>query len=231
MATSARLEAGGATSDPQEAALAYAAAGADEILLASRGTPVDVIIALVEDIAPSLSIPLMLDADLHASSEVERVIAAGAGRVCVQRAALADPDYIATLCREFGSGAVAVRVAARREEGVWRVLEAPGGEATEWDAVTWAAVAEAQGAGTIIVEPAGPAGPGEPFDLELLEALTSALRTPVLAAGPAENVEDLFDALMIGNADGVLVEDVLHSGRTSVRRVKGYLAERGLPVR
>ena len=101
---------------------------------------------------------------------------------------------------------------------------------TEWDPETWARVVEAQGGGELIVGSAVPGAFGEPLDLELLSAVTSAVGVPVVAKGEGVGVEDLFDALMIGGAEGVLVGDALHSARYSVRDIKKYLSQHGLPV-
>jgi len=162
--------------------------------------------------------------DLASEPEVGELLAAGAARLAVQSAALNDPNLISSLSRSFGSESIAVAIAVQREGEGWRVHETLGGAVTEWDPVTWAAVVEAQGGGEIIIESSG-GREGEPFDLELLEAVTSAVARPVVAAGEPEAVEDVFDALMIGNADGVLVGP---SARLTVRDIKAYLGERGL---
>lgn len=217
--------------DPTEAAAACADAGADEIGLVSSGAGLETLTALTRRIAASLRVPLLVLADHPEVAAVDQLIEAGADRVFVQASALHDPGYIAVLARAFGGESVGVVVTAQREGGGWRVLDAPGGLPTEWDAVTWSSVVKAQGCREIVLStPAGGAH-GEPVDLELLSAVTSALELQVVAAGEVDTVEDILDALMIGNADGALVGSLLHSGKRSVRDVKKYLAEHGLRVR
>lgn len=163
--------------------------------------------------------------------EAGQLLEAGAARVAIQAAALRDPDLIARLTRAFGSEALAVAITAGGEHEDWRVLVSDRGDASEWDAVTWARVAEAQGAGELIVESRGGGRHGGPFDLELLGAVSAAVNRPVVASGDAREIEDLFDALMIGNADAVVVGSLVRPGRLTIRDVKVFLADRGLPVR
>jgi cyclase len=212
--------------DPERLARRYAEQGATELAVDCRGGPAEVR-PLVERLIAAARLPLIVQAPIDTSAEASALLEAGASAVTLQEAALRDPDSIATLSRAVGRERLAVRIVAQGEDAGWRVLERRGGPSTEWDALTWAAVIEAQGAGTVILESAGRGACGEPFDLALLERVTSSLHTPVIAAGEAETVEDVFDALMIGGADGVLVGEVLHSGRATIREIEDYLGERG----
>lgn len=217
--------------DPAAAAAAYAEAGADGIVFETRDAPLELLCGLARQVACALTIPIAIWTDLTTAAEIGALLGAGAQQVVIQKAALDDPDLIASLAREFGSDTIVVAVSAAGPEAGWRVYDAVGGAAREWDAVTWAQVIEAQNGGAILLNsPAG--GPqGEPYDLELLRSVSSAVARPVLAAGDAGAVEDLFDALMIGDVDAVLVTSLLHSGRARVSEIKDYLSEHGLPVR
>ncbi len=217
--------------DPVEVAQAYAEAGADELLFAVHGWRAENLEPIAERLARSVSIPVTLETDLVSVAEIRRTLEAGAARTVVQRSALRDPDFISELAGAIGSQALSVAVEVQREESHWRVLSGPGGEPTEWDAVNWARVVEAQGGGELIIASAQSGVEGQPFDLELLDTVSSSVRIPVIALGVEVEVEDLFDALMIGNADGVLVGSLLHSGAQTIRNVKEYLSEHGLPVR
>jgi cyclase len=227
---SIELQPPGPLADPLDAAVAYAEAGADEIAFIASEAPLETLVALARRVAPRLHVPFWIKADLLDRSEVGAVLDAGAARVAVETPALRDPDYITALTRAFGSEAVAIVVTALREGDAWRVLEMREGAPTEWDAIAWARVAETQGAGELVVESVSGGRYEEPFDLELLAAVKSAVAVPVVAAGEAEAVEDLFDALMIGGADAVLVGSLLHSGKGTVPDVKAFLAEHGLDV-
>ncbi len=183
---------------------------------------------LVERLAAALMVPLTVWTDHGEAAAFESMVAAGAARVVIQKAALDDPDRIAGLSREFGVEAVAVAITAGGEDEGWRVYDGRDGQPTEWDAVTWARVVEAQNGGLIVVESPGGGPHGEPFDLQLLAAITGAVARPVLAAGEPEGIEDLFDALMIGNVSGVLVSSLVHSGEVTIPEIRAFLREHGL---
>jgi cyclase len=210
--------------------LTYAAEGADELLLAVHSLAVDVHVALLRQLTPDLHVPVVLQSEPDSPVEAARLLEAGAARVLIQSAALADPEAIAVLSRELGKDRIGVAITARREDEVWRVLRGVGGTTTEWNAVTWAKVAEAQGVGEIVIQSAGGGAHGEPNDLDLLGWVSSIVEVPVIAIGEAHSVEDIFDAVMIGGADGVAVGSLFHSGRLSVRETKRYLSEHGLDV-
>lgn len=218
--------------DPGNPALAAAAllrSGVSELLVDARQTDLPATARLLARIAAAAPIRIALRCDPDSAADVGALLAAGAERIVLGRSALRDPELIARLAREFGHASVAVAITTRREGDNRRVLESPAGAGTEWDALTWAAVAEAQGACELLVESNDPGAFGEPFDLELLQSITAAIARPVVAAAPgAVSLEDLFDALMIGSADGVLVRGLLDPGRASLAAIRSYLAEHGL---
>ena len=204
--------------------------GADEFLLTtdpSAPPPPDILARTVERLT-AVALPFAVRAEPTDAAAASRLLEAGAARIVIGASGLADPDFIARLVDRFGSASVAVSLTAAREDGTWRVQE-DGGIATEWQAVTWARVAEAQGAGELWVR--APAPDGGPYDLGLLESVTSALHIPVVAAGEARSVQDLFDALMIGDSDGVAAAGLFLSGSMTVEMARADLAEHGLPVR
>ncbi len=216
--------------DPFEGASAYAAEGADEILFRGVDLSFDALTALYRRAASSLRIPSTVEFDAANPSQVEEVLEAGASRVILQDAALRDPDYLARLAKLFAGRRIAVRILASSAADGWRVLGRADGAETEWNAVTWARVIETQGAGSLFVGSASQHAIPSSFDLDLLDSVKSAVAIPVIASGAAERVEDVFDALMIGNADGVVVRELLHSGRTTVGEIRAYLLEHGLEV-
>ena len=216
--------------DPVEAACAFAAAGVDGLSFSGHGASLEILSALSRRVAPVLTVPFHVEVDVRTASQVASLLEAGAAIVVIEVPALRDPDFLASLAREFGAESIAVAVTAASEDEGWRVLESAGGPPTEWSAVTWARVIESQGAGAIVVRSASGGTQGRPFDLELIGAVGSAVDLPTIAAGETESVEDLFDVLMMGDADGVLEGSLFHSGRTTVHHAKSYLREHGLAV-
>lgn len=215
--------------DASQVAAAYADAGADELHLEFVALERLKSVAVVRIVTGGVAIPTSVRAEFRTIEAAGTLLEAGAARVTIGGEALLDPNFITAVARAFGSAAVLVEVVAGSEEEGWRVRGADG-EETEWDAVTWARVAEAQGGGGLIIRSAGRTR-AAPFDLDLIQAVRSQVAVPVLAAGEAGSLEDVFDALMTGDADGVLIGSLLHSGHRSVGEVKRFLAEHGLPVR
>ena len=213
--------------DPVQVAAAYAHDGAHELMLVAADLDPRAISDTVTRLAGSLPLPFAITADFSDLAQLEAIIDAGAARTVLGSAALADPDFISAAARAVGSEAVAVQALAEREGDHWRLCSAEG-QPTEWDPVTWARVVEAQGGGELILHSIGEGIHGEPFDLELLKTVKASVSIPVIADGEAGAVEDLFDALMIGNVDGILVGALLHSGEWNLGSMKRFLAERGI---
>lgn len=207
---------------------ALAAFGANELLIDADALSVETARSLFERAAAAFAGSLTCQVEPGSVGEVEELLAVGVRRVAVQRAALEDPNFIADVARRTGSDALAVAISAREEGGIWRVYEAAGGPATEWDAVTWARVAEAQGAAELIVAPLGDSGRAAPDGLDLLAELTSAVARPVVARVDPRSVEDVLDALLIGDVDAVLLGPELLSGREALRLIRAYLEEHGV---
>lgn len=217
-------------SDPVELAAAYARGGARELMLVATDPDSRAIIDIVTRLASSVALPFAITAEFSDVAQLGALTDAGAARSVLGSAALADPDFISAAARAIGSEALAVRALARREGGHWRIFSDEN-HPTEWDATTWARVVEAQGGGELILETSGQGIHGEPFDLELLRTVKAAVDIPVIADGELGAVEDLFDALMIGNVDGILVGALFHSGQSDLASAERYLAEHGIALR
>lgn len=215
--------------DLQDACRLYAEAGVDELLLEVGPPALPGLSDLVERVSVASRLPVSVVSELDRAS-VGSILAAGAVRVILGGLALQDPDLIAVLAKAYGSQAIGVRIDVVHDGGHWRVLKGSEGEPTEWDVADWTRVVEAQGGGEVYVRSLD-AGAGDPFDLTLLQGLTAELGVPVIARGEPANIEDLFDALMIGDADGVAVGRLFDSGSLTPSAAKAYLAERGLAVR
>lgn len=213
----------------RDAGRLYAAAGIDELVLEVGSTTLPDLTELVERISAISRIPISVIGELDRAS-VGSVLAAGAVRAVVGAAALEDPDLISVLAKAHGSQGIGVQIDAVRDGAHWRVLKGSDGEPTEWDVANWARVVEAQGGGEIYVRSKG-AEEGDPFDLTLLQSLAGGLQVPLIARGEPEDVQELFDALMIGDADGVVAGRLFHSGSLTPVAAKAYLAEHGLSVR
>ena len=226
--------------DPPELAERYAGEGADEIVFLDitaapdrRGTLLDV----VERTARRAFIPLTVGGGVRTVREMRDVLRAGADKVSLNTAAVAEPDLVARCAARFGRQAVVVAIDARRvasgrdEAPRWEVLVRGGRDETGLDAVEWAERVAAIGAGELLVTSIDRDGTQSGFDTELLRAITSRVSVPVIASGGASGPADFVDAVRLGGADAVLAASIFHRRIHSIADVKATMAAAGLPVR
>jgi len=221
--------------DPVEQAVCYERDGADELIVLdvsatpeARATAYDTVEALRE----ALSIPLTVGGGVRTVRDAECLLAAGADKVALNTAAVADPAIITELAQRTGAQCVVLAIdAARRDtDGGWIVVIRSGTERTTLDAVDWAADAVARGAGEILLTSWDRDGTGEGYDVELIRAITSAVREPVIASGGASGVPHMIDAFRHG-ANAVLAASIFHDRQMTVQDVKAALDQAGVEVR
>jgi cyclase len=225
--------------DPPELAERYARDGADELVFLDitaaperRGTLLDI----VERTARRAFIPLTVGGGVRTVDEMRDVLRAGADKVSLNTAAVADPDLIARCAARFGRQAVVVAIDARRTASPhpttsWEVVVKGGREATGLDAIAWAERAVDLGAGELLVTSMDRDGTGEGFDTDLLRAITDRVEVPVIASGGAAGPADFVAAVRDGGADAVLAASIFHRRIHSITSVKAVMADAGLPVR
>ncbi|MHB8397519.1 MAG: imidazole glycerol phosphate synthase subunit HisF [Candidatus Limnocylindrales bacterium] len=224
--------------DPPELAERYAREGADELVFlditaAPEGR--STLLGIVERTARRAFIPLTVGGGVRSAEEMGAVLRAGADKVALNTAAVRDPGLIAACADRFGVQAVVVAIDARRRGGDpaagWNVVVGGGREPTSRDAVAWAREAAERGAGELLVTSIDRDGTRSGYDLELLRAVTGAVRVPVIASGGAAGPDDLIAAIRIGGADAVLAASIFHRRICTISEVKDALAAAGLPVR
>jgi cyclase len=226
--------------DPAELAERYAREGADEIVFLDitaahegRGTMLEV----VRRTASRAFVPLTVGGGVRTMIEMRDVLRAGADKVSFNTAAVADPDLLTDCARKFGSQAVVCAIDARRlpsasgAEPAWEVVTHGGRRQTELEAVAWAVRAVELGAGELLVTSMDRDGTRSGFDTELLRAISSRVRVPVIASGGAAGPDDFVAAVRDGGADAVLAASIFHRRMHSIAAVKAAMAEAGLPVR
>lgn len=223
--------------DPVERAVVYEAQGADElVLLDVSATPEERAHGLdtVRRVREVLSIPLTVGGGVRRVADAAALLEAGADKVGVNTAAVERPGLLSELAETFGKQCVVLALdAARRREGdglAWEVVVRSGRERTGRDAVAWAREAAALGAGEVLLTSWDRDGTRQGYDIELIAAVSGAVRVPVIASGGADTPEHLIDALRAG-ASAVLAASIFHEGDRTVGEVKGALAAAGVPVR
>lgn len=228
--------------DPVECARAYDRGGADELtfldITAShegRATMLDA----VRRTAESIFVPLTVGGGIRARADVDGLLRAGADKVSVNSAAVANPRLVDEIARAYGSQVlvVAIDVRARRSrDAAWEVYTHGGRRSTGLDAVAWALEMAARGAGEILLTSMDRDGTGQGYDLALLRAVTAAVPVPVIASGGVGTLEHLREGLAArttggGGADAALAATIFHDGHFTIGQVKTYLDDRGISVR
>jgi cyclase len=221
--------------DPVELAERYVAEGADEICFLditassdNRGTMLDV----VRRTAEHVFVPLTVGGGIRAVSDMRAALRAGADKVSVNTAAVLNPGLIDECAAAFGSQCVVLAVDAKQVDSVkWEVYIHGGRTPTGKDAVEWISEAVARGAGEILLTSMDRDGTKDGYDLELLEAVRSAVSVPVIASGGAGTIDHCVEALQPGRADAVLAASIFHRKEIRIEDLKEGLAAAGIPAR
>jgi len=220
--------------DPVELAALYDREGADEIVFlditATSGAR-RILLDAVARTADEVFIPLTVGGGVRTEADVAELLTHGADKVSVNSAALADPSLLTRCAEIFGSQCMVLAIDARRRDGGrWEAYSHGGRRATGRDAVEWAREGVRLGAGEILLTSMDRDGTPEGYDLELVKAVSDAVRVPVIASGGASGAADMFDAFEHG-AEAALAASIFHYQEVSIGAVKQDLAARGVEVR
>lgn len=222
--------------DPVELGARYSESGADELVflditatIRSRKT----IVELVEKVAENVFIPFTVGGGIRTIDQIDTLLKSGAEKVSINTAAVDDPNLIAEASQKFGNQCVVLAIDARRsktQKGKWQVCVKAGTQPTDIDVVEWAIKAEKLGAGEILLTSMDADGTKAGYDNELNKAVTDAVNIPVIASGGAGTLEHLYDAIVIGCVDAVLMASITHFENFTIDQIKEYLAGRGIAV-
>ncbi len=223
--------------DPVELAAEYDRQGADEVVFLDitathegRKTTID----MASRASEQVHIPYAVGGGFRELADMRTMIAAGADKVSLNSAAIADPSLITAGALAFGSQAVLVAIDAKRVPGnpnKWTAYIHGGRKDTGIDAIEWAIEAAKRGAGEILLTSMDCDGSKDGFDLALTRAVARAVDIPVIASGGVGKLEHFAEGIIEGEADAVLAASVFHFGELTVREVKEYMAAQGIPVR
>ncbi len=220
--------------DPAALARRYNHEGIDELVILDVTATLESRRALADTIravSRELFIPLAVGGGIRSLDDAEAAIEAGADKVSVNSAALADPPLITRLAGRYGSQAIVVAVDAKRQGGRFAVYSRSGSTETSRDAVEWAREAEAHGAGEILLTSIDRDGTRAGFDCELTAAVSTAVSIPVIASGGAGTFDHFLDVFTTGRADAALAASVFHYSEHAVSELKQFLSTSGVPVR
>ena len=224
--------------DPVEAAIAYDAAGADELCFLditasheNRGIILDV----VRRTAEACFMPLTVGGGVRNVDDIRALLRSGADKVSINTAAVANRAFVKEAAEKFGDQCIVVAIDAKKVPGGsgehWEIFTHGGRNPTGIDAVEYAKEVAALGAGEILLTSMDRDGTRRGFDIALTRAVADSVRIPVIASGGAGALRHLVDGIRDGHATAVLAASIFHFGEFSVRDAKQYMAAAGLPVR
>ncbi len=223
--------------DPVELAAHYDREGADELVfldITASHERRETIVELARRCAEELFVPFTIGGGIRSEDDVRGLLRAGADKVSLNSAALADPDLIEACARRFGSQCVVVAIDAKRLPGAeprWDVFLNGGRVSTGRDAVEWAAEVVRRGAGEILLTSMDRDGTKDGYDLELTRAVAETVQVPVIASGGAGTLDHLVEVFVETGADAVLAASIFHYGEYTIRQAKERMAAAGVPVR
>src|SRR5687768_829530 len=220
--------------DPAALARRYNAEGIDEVVVLDVTATIEgrrAFEATIRAVSGELFIPLTVGGGIRTEDDAAAALDAGADKVGVNSAALADPQLLTRLAARYGSQAVVVAIDAKRLDGRFQVFARSGRASTGRDAVEWAVQAEGCGAGEILLTSIDRDGTRSGFDCELTAAVSDAVSIPVIASGGAGTFDHFTEVFNEGRADAALAASVFHYSEHAVSDLKRHLRERGVPVR
>ncbi|PYX27011.1 MAG: imidazole glycerol phosphate synthase subunit HisF [Acidobacteria bacterium] len=222
--------------DPAELAKAHAASGADEIVLLDISATHERRTTLLDTVcrtARQLFIPFTVGGGIRTLEDAAAVFSAGADKVSINSAALADPELITHIAERFGSQAVVVAIDAKRSKNElhWEAFARGGRTATARDAVAWARQVESCGAGEILLTSMDRDGTGSGFDCDLTRTVADSVRIPVIASGGAGGAQHFVEVFREGHADAALAASIFHYGFSRLVDLKQQLSSEGIAVR
>ncbi len=221
--------------DPVEIARRYDQQGADEITFLDITASSDnraTMVHVVEAMADQVFIPLTVGGGIRQVEDVRRMLNAGADKVAINTAAVANPDFVKAAADHFGAQAIVVAVDAKQTApGRWEVFTHGGRRATGLDVLEWTQRMAEYGAGEILLTSMDRDGTRDGFDLPLTRAVCDAVSVPVIASGGVGTLDHLADGILLGHADAVLAASIFHFGEFTVGQAKERMAWRGIEVR
>lgn len=221
--------------DPVTLATRYEAEGADEITfldISASAEERETLLDVARRTAERLFIPLTIGGGVRSADDVGRALRAGADKVSLNSAMVADPTVLTRCADRFGAQCVVASIDAKLDDdGTWRVWTHGGRTRTELDAVSWAEECVQRGAGEVLLTSIDRDGVRTGYDLPLTRAVATRVHAPVIASGGAGSAAHVVDVLADGQADAALVAGILHDGVTTVGLLKDEMRAAGLVVR
>jgi len=225
--------------DPVDAAMAYDAAGADELCfldITASHEDRDVIFDVVSQTAEHCFMPLTVGGGVRSTDDVRKLLLAGADKVSINTAAVRNPELVREAAEKFGAQCIVVAIDAKQVSGKgeplrWEIFTHGGRETTGIDAIEFAKKVTSLGAGEILLTSMDRDGTGHGFNIELTRAISDAVNVPVIASGGVGTLDHLVEGIRDGGATAVLAASIFHFGTYSIAEAKQHMAAAGIPMR
>lgn len=222
--------------DPVELARKYYEQGADELVfldITATHEHRDTMVNVVKEVAKEIYMPFTVGGGIRTIEDVRKMLRAGADKVSVNSAAVKNPKLISEGAEQFGNQCMVLAVdGKKREDGSgWNVFVHGGRIDTGLDALEWIKQGVALGAGEILLTSMDTDGTKAGYDLEFCKAVRNEVPVPVIASGGCGSLQHFYDVFDQEAADAALAASLFHYDELTVRDVKEYLKEKGIPVR
>lgn len=220
--------------DAVEMGCRYAAQGADELVyldISATREGRSTFAELVTRISAGINIPFTVGGGIRDMDTASRLLDAGADKISLNSAAIADPDLIGRIAAKYGSQFVVTAIDAKCIDGVWRATTHGGSKPSDKELFSWAKEAQERGAGEILFTSMDHDGTKAGYPCEVYARLCESLSIPVIASGGAGSIDHIAEVLTVGKADAALAASIFHYGEILIPDLKAELAARGICVR
>jgi cyclase len=220
--------------DPVKLGKSYVEQGADELIFLDITATIEnrqTFALLVEKIALNVNIPFTVGGGIRSAEDVSRLLDAGADKITINSAAVADPNLIDILAKRFGSQCIVLAIDAKNENDSWTVYVHGGRTPTKLDALEWAKEAVQRGAGEILLTSMNHDGTKNGYALDITSRMSETLSVPIIASGGAGSYQHFIDVFTKGKADAALAASIFHFSEIPIPELKKYLKRNNIAVR
>ena len=220
--------------DAVELGCRYAQEGADELVYLDISATVEgrkTFTSLVERIAQNINIPFTVGGGISTIDDAARLLDAGADKISINSAAVANPDLIDQIAAKYGSQFLVLAIDAKQIDGIWRITTHGGNKIVDKELISWAYEGQERGAGEILFTSMDHDGTKNGYPCETYAALSDKLSIPIIASGGAGSIDDIVKVLTEGKADAALAASIFHYGEVKIADLKQELQKRNIKVR